>query len=584
LNYDNVNLWFAKDKYGNIITIDEINDSNRKNKYYCPLCNSDLIPKAIKSNHMSEHFAHIDASKCNAESRIHWWFKNKFIEIGDKFTIKTSKNIEFICKDIITEHTYNVDGKLYRPDLTILTECGQKICFEMKYSNKKKTEDYIDIWIGLKNIIVEIDIKDLIHNNVRIFNALFYDGKCFNVKKNDVYYNTIGLYKEEKYKYGCAIELKERFNKLDWFWRDVAKYKNNEVSIEYMVNLIDCIDENDNEILMTILNKKTCNTLYIDYIEHKLNNVFSLVCNEIKIKYGDEHLQYLRKEIVDDRYYKRKIGYVKILDVSDNCWNVENIFEHDTLHILNYFESAVKNNKEYLLNKEKEKQWEGRTNYLLNVIKSNLNTLQYLDIIKDRKYRLDTWFNYNYKNKYILNTSLHFEQSGVCAIRNEFEIINDSDIEYVTTCICKIIDEYFNSLVKFNLVEQINDIVEMISNEYNFIKELKIKSALWLEDIYEIDFCINRSEKRIYITNNGILIECRSDKYLFTYSSIDELKIYLLRILKEFIEKYYKSNYCIVCGKEFEIKLEEIKFYNQKNFNLPKRCSECRTKRRLTNK
>jgi competence CoiA-like predicted nuclease len=80
LNFDNVTLWFAKTDEDKIITINEINDRNIHNKYYCPMCGSDLIPKATKSKYITEHFAHIDVSKCNNETMIHWWFKNKFLE------------------------------------------------------------------------------------------------------------------------------------------------------------------------------------------------------------------------------------------------------------------------------------------------------------------------------------------------------------------------------------------------------------------------------------------------------------------------------------------------------------------------
>jgi len=45
---------------------------------------------------------------------------------------------KYICEEVLTEQTYYVGNKIYRPDVTILTKCGNTIYFEMEYSNKKK--------------------------------------------------------------------------------------------------------------------------------------------------------------------------------------------------------------------------------------------------------------------------------------------------------------------------------------------------------------------------------------------------------------------------------------------------------------
>jgi len=294
--FSNVNLWFAKDINNNIITIDEVDvNSNNRTKYYCPLCGSDLIPKATKSKQITAHFAHVDASKCNLESAIHFWFKHKFLESGDKFKVVSDKEREYVCKEILVEQSYTVGDKIYRPDVTIKTECGNVIYFEMKFSNEKKLKDYIDIWLELKNIVVEIDIKSLLNKDkLPTFKALFYDGKCFNVKKGEdnTYHNTIGKYKEKILNGENTVdnELRERIQKLDWFWNDVLKYKKGEVDIEYMVELIDNIDKNQKDIVKNILNQNSCINLYNDLIKVKIKifddilNCFKL--NDINNRYG----------------------------------------------------------------------------------------------------------------------------------------------------------------------------------------------------------------------------------------------------------------------------------------------------------
>lgn len=275
--YENINLWFAKDKKNNIITIDEVNEEN-KDTYYCPLCVSEVIPKAIKKNaKMTPHFAHIDRSKCDSESVIHWWFKYKFLLAGDKFVVKTDQEQNYICKEILIEKEYAVDDKIYKPDVTVITTCGKTIFFEMAYSNKKKIEEYLGIWLDIGSTVVEVDIKNLINSNISSankFKALFYNGKCFNVKKNNTYYNIIGKHKENVYRSNLSQNKKDSLQMLDWFWLDTVRYKKGEVDIEYMVDLIDSITEKDEEsIIKNILQRAMCSDLNQDYCHYKAKRV-----------------------------------------------------------------------------------------------------------------------------------------------------------------------------------------------------------------------------------------------------------------------------------------------------------------------
>lgn len=41
---------------------------------------------------------------------------------------------------------------------------------------------------------------------------------------------------------------------------------------------------------------------------------------------------------------------------------------------------------------------------------------------------------------------------------------------------------------------------------------------------------------------------------------------------------------CIDCGRDYVLGAGEIEFYKSKEFHLPKRCSECRRKRRQEGK
>lgn len=262
MSYENVTIWFAKNTDGEIITINEINEDNKRNHFLCPVCGSDVIPRAIKSKHMTQHFAHLDKNKCNNETMIHWWYKNKFLEKGDKFTVIADTESSYVVKEILTEQEYKTGERTYIPDVTVMTECGKRIFFEMKYSNSKEVKDYIDIWLELKDIVVEIDIKQLIEQyNVRNFKALFYNGKCFNTKRNDTYYNTIGRYKEEKIANKIDKSIKERLQKLDWFWEDFLKYKKGIVDSAYLAEIIQHIDIEEKIIVYQIIQKVNCSDL-----------------------------------------------------------------------------------------------------------------------------------------------------------------------------------------------------------------------------------------------------------------------------------------------------------------------------------
>lgn len=311
LNYNSVKLWFAKDDSGKIVTIDEVNENNKHNTYSCPICGSNLRPKAVKSKQVTSHFAHVDSSKCNSETVIHWWFKHRFLEKGDSFKIISDKERQYICKDILVEQLCSTGGQSYRPDVVVLTECGNTIYFEMAFSNKKKVKDYIDIWMELKNIVVEVDIKNLMNRDeIPTFTSLFHDGKCFNTKRNDTYCNTIDEYRESRLSGNINQNLKERVKNLEWFWDDVLRYKNGEIGIEDMVELIDFIEINDKDVLYKILNKNKCLQVYEDYLDFRLNRCYKEVKQFLLINLNKECLIYLDKYLM--RYKNHTLAYIAI--------------------------------------------------------------------------------------------------------------------------------------------------------------------------------------------------------------------------------------------------------------------------------
>ena len=267
MNYD-VALWFARNSIGEIKTINEV--KYHDDTYYCPLCNSEVIPKALKENSkVTEHFAHLDKSKCTPESMIHWWYKNKFLQSGDKFIITTDRTHEYICKDVLIEQTYHTEYGDYKPDVTVITESGDVIYLEYAFTNKKKIQDYLNKWLGLGNIVVEVNLKTLLQANygkdTYKFNALFYKGKCFNTNKRDLYYKTIGEYKERTYKNTeVDTEKKKEIETLDYIWDLISQYKLMKLSKNELLSKLydyDCIF---NKVIVNILVKSRCTEIIND--------------------------------------------------------------------------------------------------------------------------------------------------------------------------------------------------------------------------------------------------------------------------------------------------------------------------------
>lgn len=219
-NLNNVALWFAKDKDNNIVTIDKIN-KEEVNTYTCPLCGSEVLPRAIDSEHMSPHFYHIDKSKCSGESIVHWWVKNELIKCGEKIEVITNKVETIICSNIYLEKEYLTPYGVYKPDISVEGENGKVIFIEVNYTNKKNNSDFIKKWKYLNNVVVEFNIKNVYDeetNQISIsktMNAIYYDG--INIDKNSSEYI--------KYRKSTTNGFdKESVNKISWFIDDIYEY------------------------------------------------------------------------------------------------------------------------------------------------------------------------------------------------------------------------------------------------------------------------------------------------------------------------------------------------------------------------
>ena len=114
--------------------------------------------------------------------------------------------------------------------------------------------------------------------------------------------------------------LKKRLKKLDWFWNDILKYKYGNINIEQVTISIDSVENQDKDIIYKILRKPKCVNVYKDYINYKTKIIYDKVIDIAKTYYGENYKKYIESGIRTDSYSKDLVGYIKVLDISDNCF------------------------------------------------------------------------------------------------------------------------------------------------------------------------------------------------------------------------------------------------------------------------
>jgi len=592
LIYNDVQLFWAKDENNDIAIIYDLDEEDRCKRYTCPICGSEVKPVAIggmtkdgKVAQVTGHFSHFDASKCSSESAIHFWFKNKILVNGDNFIIKTDLDNEYKCKNVLIEQSYITEHGVYTPDITILTECGQTIYFEMNYTNKKKVEDYLDKWLELKNPVVEVDLKML--SNAMFsktkyeFKPLFYKGKCFNTKKSDSYYNTVGQHKEKLYKnYTINEDIKNRLKKLDWFWLETINYKKGETDIEQLVDYIDYANKEDKELLFLILSKKRCMPIYEDYVNYKIELFEKLGNDFINNNCNGEYKDYFKLT-------KNKNGK-KYKSVLYNTINIKNIYYSSNDLIL----CLIGLTKEDYLNKIEEyfiinKEF---INIILSLTPYYNKYDDLLLYIKD-KYKDCGMPIYIYKDNYANNHLYTISYSDYFSIdiytdciKNtaksiELNILEDNNKSLIIDFICENINSGIEKYTLYLLEieekrkqqqehllleikqdkQQFRDVLlkvinifdnnkdKIINYKMDFILDGKFNNLLYFKDYRGIEFIVHyrrdyihksdviektwRNEFYKYNNYNFIEIDCLLDKDIYITETEDSYKIcrYIVR-------------------------------------------------------
>lgn len=509
--FEDINLWFAKDLNEKIITIDKIDNNNKHEKYICPICGSEVIAKT--GDIMSWHFAHRDAGKCSNEAQIHFWIKNELLKQGDKFKIKLDNEVkEFTCKEILIEQSYTTEFGTYNPDITIITEDNKTIYFEVANTNKKKIEEYLDMWLELNNITVEVNIKDLIKENVfNEFKAIFYEGKCFNnnhiKNKIDKFINTVKV-----------SEKDEEFSKLSWLWYECRKYKVSN-NIEPIYNIFENIE--DKTLLKNIikfLNKNRCNNITDNYEEYKKNLTLNLSNDDII--YNCSNYKYVQIEI-------KNIQYLRDIFYGDDVLKY--------FYLEEYQFCDIENNHQKLCNIVRAEKY-------LKDIEDCFDIYDSL-CIKIKKSKED-YFTINIFNaELIYDNNIKFKmfenKNNICKeleklnsiIKNKIEIKREKELKDGN------IKKYYINIAK-NIVQEYNTTISIALNTYYL--ENKI--------VYNFYNKVLKKSKKLTIKNES-KINQELVSFLLRYKEF--LKNNYKKEHKRQIIKNYKDNKLILCWEKF---------------------------------
>lgn len=553
-----VALWFARNIKGDIKIINEV--ENNKDKYFCPLCNSEVIPKAIKDNaKVTSHFAHLDKSKCTSETMIHWWFKNKFLECGDNFIIKTDCEHRYICKEILIEQSYKTKYGDYKPDITIITENGETIYFEMNYTSKKKLEDYLNKWLELKNIVVEVNIKSLMQanygQNIYVFKTLFYQGKCMNMKRSDKqYYNIVGDCKSNLNQNKNSDKLKLEIEKLDLVWNLIRQFKLMKISEDELFSQLVELDCILNSYVFDILYKSKCT----DVLYKLLSKISDSTLKEIKeiIKLDDTIYSDAENHIslniqYGNRYNKATIR-IDTFNIEENCWYVSNLSFYKTKQeIMQSLIDSITTNQKYLIFKKEIKE----ERILLDNFEVEFNSNSQIQFL------LEKYNNKEFKTEFILeqNTSkfnhihycqcrlvMYFNDSHyeVLRIENKIDLTISNDI-IISNLVIKLqqyIEEYFIKLKRIdaNTIIILNDTVKYLRNHFEKTPlKIKIHAELKRPDYFNINITYHYKEQFFSKHGNPYFSDYEYNKYSDYYISNSNIEY------RDFEYKNYNKPYDI---------------------------------------
>lgn len=531
-----VNLWFAKDIDENVVLIE---DSKYGVDYKCPVCNSKVIPKAInESSIISPHFAHIDKSKCNIESQIHWWTKNELLKHNDYFTvIINNEEVKYMVKDLFIEKATETSNGVYRPDLTVLTTNGDVIYFEIFHTNKKNIDSYYNIWRELNNLVVEIRTNSILEINNKNFNAVYHDGIVYNARKS----------KSLKAKESFALLHKKDFesiNKVMWAIDDINRYLNSDIDIDYFALSYDLLNKSERRYIKEYIDKNCANIL-MDYISYKNSEVLKIFKQSI---FYDE-LSYLNTE------------FMRLTFEGDSIYfGGKKIEPSEIDHSL-----PVTELKEVVIKKIKSKFASEVTKQMVDSYGVGL----YEDI-DDLLYRANMVLS-KYKNSDIKTTKRNI-------VRKLDKLFLRIQVESISGEYCEQFEFELNSFLRgecFSKIEECYSIFCKNSFRINNDKLYSmIKDALGsrYNDYLSIEI-INGTDSKNPHTYVLLIVGYSVKKIKITTENYEAIVHNVIQYFKS-IDKFFFM--CKECGEDIILSKRDVEFYIDKLFLPPKKCKHCK--------
>lgn len=534
---DNINLWFAKDENNKIITIDK---ANKNNKYTCPICGGEVIPKALNSDMISPHFAHIDRESCEGESIIHWWTKNNLLKEGDVFSIFTNEEKQYLCKSVVIEKEYDTPYGKYKPDATIECYNGEIIFLEVGFTNIKKKINYIDKWIYLNKPVIEFNIRNVYNMDsfeIKInnrFQAIYYDG--VKIYKNDKNYESF------KKKIEGVNKYEQQLKDLEWFIDDIYEYKivKSEEKLDGIIKEIKYIEESytyEHALLVENILKTKCNSVMKNAIIRKDKYFEKLISNlltNLNHNYTYDLEKFADSRLIWDKLYGSinctifvNFEYDKELtgDIENILRLINNKYsdipylhynkDEDVIYISKGF-SVEKREDIYKIENDINKDLVDHVDDIIKVnaniyknykkgiyVKSNGYIFNHLDkIVEELTDLKNTFVNYEMVNRVIPYDEdiLNIRKLVLENINeNDFEVDLIDNMEYIN------INQDHNKMlinkIKNKLKEILNDIIEK-NNKCKYIEDIFDNS---LNVIYRDGYTFRFKNKHLLINIDGVV-------------------------------------------------------------------------------
>ncbi|MGL5329247.1 MAG: competence protein CoiA [Peptostreptococcaceae bacterium] len=277
-------MYIALDKDNNRITIDK---ASKDDKYYCPLCGSELIPKMGKVN--KHHFAHKDTKNCDTWSDMSEWhreWQELFPEDNREVVIENHR-ADILKDNWVVEFQHSpISQDELNKRIDFYTRNNKKLIFLFDKQDKdiyevgNKDMFYNFKWINSSRSIIPPN-----NSNYFVLFQIESDKLIWIRSKNQVLYNENG-------------NICSKFDNDTYNWGNFLVYSilTKSQFIEHFTNLKDFSfkkEQRNNKYLTNIANRKEINErIELDIKRKELARIES----EEKEKQKKLHEEYLKQK------------------------------------------------------------------------------------------------------------------------------------------------------------------------------------------------------------------------------------------------------------------------------------------------